>query len=412
MMEQLSPSQTTQILMPSAGQLLVQRLAKYQFDPEEVKAFGDYIDQARDEELYRLNPRRAAAHAEIDLRRALEIAAMGVREGIFNLLWGVNCAGCNGELCSFPNLNVAPALGEMTCPACRTQNSIAVDHQLQVTFSIHPAVRVLDLPPIEVAFPDGFLPTSKEDFIQNTTPEQQALFENLQQLAQEHAPVTGMDLLHVQMFRDFFKDQVLPVHVSLKVTRVALIFTDLRGSTAMYAAKGDPLAYNLVRQHFDLLVRETGRFGGVIIKTIGDAVMASFVREVDAARAAVAFQEAIAEFNRQNNLDGSEALILKIGLHSGPCLNVNLNDTLDYFGTTVNTAARIGSLSKGGDIVVSRAFLEDVAVQQAFMAGGYTPRETMRVILRGLPEPVEVTQLVPANMLTEAHVPLVGQVGG
>jgi class 3 adenylate cyclase len=381
------------------GQYLLRRLAKYSFDPEDLRAFAAYLDRASPLELYRLNPRRAAAKAEIDLRRALEIATLAVREGVFELIWSVNCAGCNLEMDHFNNLNAPSLESEMICPVCTMPNVIAADHQLRVSFTLHPSISQLDLPSLEVRGPDGKPPRGPEEFARLVTPEQLELMTNLEQLSAEYAPVTGLDLIHVQLFRDFFKDQVLPVHVSLNVRRVALIFTDLRGSTAMYAAKGDPQAYNLVRQHFELLGRETARYGGVIIKTIGDAVMASFLREVEAARAAVAFHHAIAAFNRQNNLASDELLVLKVGLHSGPCLSVNLNDTMDYFGTTVNTAARISSLSKGGDIVVARATLENDEMREAFVAGGFAPRESMSATLRGLPQPVEVTRLVPAEQL-------------
>jgi class 3 adenylate cyclase len=405
MVDQTAPNYGPQTIIPTPGQLLIQKLAKYKFDPEEMQAFAAYIDNASEVELYHINPRRVAAKAEIDLRRALEIAALGVREGILNLIWSVNCAGCNGEMCTFDNLSQTPPEKEMTCPACQMHNTIAADHQLQVTFTIHPSLRKINLPSLAVPGVRDNPPPSPEEFMKLITPEQVQLQDNLLQLAREHPPITGLDLMHVQLFRDFFKDQLLPVHVSLNVTRVALIFTDLRGSTAMYAAKGDPQAYSMVREHFELLAEETARYGGVIIKTIGDAVMASFLRDLDAARAAVAFQHAIADFNRQNNLDGAEALILKVGLHSGPCLSVNLNEVLDYFGTTVNTAARIGSLSKGGDIIVARAMLEEDAVREAFVVGGFVPRESMRVMLRGLPQEVEVTQLIPANQLSEGIAP-------
>jgi class 3 adenylate cyclase len=405
MLEQTAPNYQSQTVLATPGQLLVQKLAKYNFDADEVRAFAAYIDNASEVELYRINPRRVAAKAEIDLRRALEIAALGVREGILDLIWSVNCAGCNGEICSFDNLSETPPEKELTCPACQMHNTIAADHQLRVTFTLHPSLRKLNLPSLQPAGLTDSALANPEEFLKLFTPEQTRLQESLMQLSLEHPPVTGLDLMHIQLFRDFFKDQLLPVHISLNVTRVALIFTDLRGSTAMYAAKGDPQAYSLVRQHFELLAQETTRYGGVIIKTIGDAVMASFLRDLDAARAAVAFQHAIATFNRQNSLDSEDALILKVGMHSGPCLSVNLNEVLDYFGTTVNTAARIGSLSKGGDIIVSRALLEEDAVREAFAAGGFVPRESMRVMLRGLPQEVEVTQLIPASQLNEGATP-------
>ena len=112
-----------------------------------------------------------------------------------------------------------------------------------------------------------------------------------------------------------------------------------------------------------------------------------------------AFQHAIADFNRQNNLSPEDALILKVGVHSGPCLSVTQNDLLDYFGTTVNMAARIAGLSKGGDIIVSKAMLEDDEVRDALVSGGFGVRDSMLVALRGLPDQTEVCNLVPIAQL-------------
>jgi class 3 adenylate cyclase len=161
----------------------------------------------------------------------------------------------------------------------------------------------------------------------------------------------------------------------------------------MYAAKGDPAAYELVRQHFDLLTEETLRHKGVVIKTIGDAVMASFLTDLDAAEAAIGYQKIIAQFNQNQELSEDNALILKVGVHSGPCLSVNLNSVMDYFGTTVNMAARIGALSKGNDIVTSAAILSNPAVRTTFEEGGFITGESMRVQLRGIPEETEVYRL-------------------
>ena len=70
---------------PAFKNLIKQRLAKYSFDSDEVNAFAAYLENASEVELYRMNPRRAAALAEIDLRRSIEMSALAVREGLFDL---------------------------------------------------------------------------------------------------------------------------------------------------------------------------------------------------------------------------------------------------------------------------------------------------------------------------------------
>src|SRR5205823_1419852 len=98
------------------------------------------------------------------------------------------------------------------------------------------------------------------------------------------------------------------------------------GATARFENAGDtPLL--LIMEH-----------RGALVKTIGDAVMAVFHAPADAVAAGLAIQAGIAAYNAAAPGD---PLCVKLGLHSGPCIAINANDVLDYFGTTVNVAARV-----------------------------------------------------------------------
>ena len=70
--------------------------------------------------------------------------------------------------------------------------------------------------------------------------------------------------------------------------------------------------------------------------------------------------------------DGGMPLALKAGLHTGPCIAVTLNDRLDYFGSTVNMAARLEGLSSGLDVILSQNSFEDPKVQDLFRSEGYS----------------------------------------
>jgi class 3 adenylate cyclase len=143
--------------------------------------------------------------------------------------------------------------------------------------------------------------------------------------------------------------------------RVALMFTDLSDSTAMYTAVGDADAYHLVRDHFAFLAAIVRAHDGALVKTIGDAVMAAFHEPADALAAAVDIQRQVADFNERS---GGAPVAIKVGLHDGPCIVVTLNGRLDYFGTTVNMAARLQGQSRGGDIVLSAEMAGDAGVAE------------------------------------------------
>ena len=129
----------------------------------------------------------------------------------------------------------------------------------------------------------------------------------------------------------------------LAVKRLALLFTDIKGSTALYDRIGDLKAFNLVRQHFGVLRDVIATNHGALVKTIGDAVMASFHEPLSAIRAAL---DMLAQIGHFNDSAGEELIMLKIGAHVGPCLAVTLNGRLDYFGQTVNLAARVQGLAE------------------------------------------------------------------
>ena len=114
-----------------------------------------------------------------------------------------------------------------------------------------------------------------------------------------------------------------------------------QGSTELYARVGDLVAYELVREHFHLLTDIVAAHGGAVVKTIGDAVMATFPTPDRALTAALRMRDAIGGVGSETR---NEDLLLKIGIHEGPCLAVMLNDRLDYFGQTVNIAARCRGL--------------------------------------------------------------------
>jgi class 3 adenylate cyclase len=116
--------------------------------------------------------------------------------------------------------------------------------------------------------------------------------------------------------------------------------------------------------------------------------MAAFADPAKAMRAAMAIQRRVAAFNREQ--DGGDGIIIKLGLHAGPCIAVTLNERLDYFGSTVNLASRLQGESSGGDIVLSVEMAEDPAVADV-LAGHSLSRES--VAIRGFDRPIDFHRL-------------------
>ena len=173
--------------------------------------------------------------------------------------------------------------------------------------------------------------------------------------------LSGKRLLTTQTFRDFFRSEVIGATEGIAVLDVTLVFTDLKGSTALYERIGDLNAYIQVQRHFQHLLDATVRHNGAVTKTIGDAVMAAFLTSADAVRAALDMRETVEELNRDRP---QRDFILKIGVHRGAAIAVTLNERLDYFGQTVNIAARVQNLADGDEICITEDVYRAPAVAE------------------------------------------------
>jgi class 3 adenylate cyclase len=192
--------------------------------------------------------------------------------------------------------------------------------------------------------------------------------------------LTAKRLLTNQTFRDIYRVDVLDVDQRLKITSLTFLFTDLKGSTALYERVGDLAAYDLVRQHFQVLHKVVAAQAGAVVKTIGDAVMATFPTPDRALAAALHMRDEMARINAERR---NEDLLLKIGIHEGPCLAVVLNESQDYFGQTVNMAARVQGLASSRAILVTKPVLEDAKVAKILADFGLQPT-MQRAALRGI----------------------------
>jgi class 3 adenylate cyclase len=190
--------------------------------------------------------------------------------------------------------------------------------------------------------------------------------EQLHDLLGKRRPfLTAKRLLTNQTFRDVYRTDTLDVDQRLKITSMTFLFTDLKGSTELYDRVGDLVAYDLVKAHFRALNEIVAAEAGAVVKTIGDAVMATFPTPDRAVAAALRMRAAMRDL-------GSD-LILKIGIHEGPCLAVMLNERQDYFGQTVNIASRVQGLAASSSIFATGRVVGHVGCARLLEKEGITP---------------------------------------
>jgi len=214
--------------------------------------------------------------------------------------------------------------------------------------------------------------------------------EKLHELLGRRRPfLTAKRLLTNQTFRDIYRANTLDVDQRLKITSLTFLFTDLKGSTELYERVGDLAAFDLVRQHFHVLNEIVATEAGAVVKTIGDAVMATFATPDRAVAAALRMREAMQRLNAQR---GGDDLLLKIGIHEGPCLAVTLNDRQDYFGQTVNIAARVQNMAVSRAIFATEQVVGNPQSSKLLETAGLRA-EPQRAALDGIMAQVAVYEI-------------------
>jgi class 3 adenylate cyclase len=214
--------------------------------------------------------------------------------------------------------------------------------------------------------------------------------DELEQLLSRRRPfLTAKRLLTNQVFRDIYGADMIDVDQRLKITSLTFLFTDLRGSTELYERVGDLVAFDLVRAHFRVLNEIIAAEAGAVVKTSGDAVMATFPTPDRAVAAALRIREAMRDLK---DARGGDGLMLKIGIHEGPCLAVVLDNRQDYFGRTVNIAARVQGLADSRSILATRPIVSHPKTSDFLKSSGLKPLVHQRA-LRGVADEMAVYEI-------------------
>ncbi|HEX6034011.1 MAG TPA: DUF5939 domain-containing protein, partial [Anaerolineales bacterium] len=383
-----------------------------------LERLEDFLDRADDLSVQRIRPYALADRWEVNRRTVLEMFLRATRAGILDMSWDLLCPSCRGA--TEGHTNLGDVRSNSHCDTCQIDFTVNFDHNIEVVFKPNASVRAVDF---EAAFcvgspqlqphvvmsqsiaalrslpvtlqlepgrytlcasniigsvsviadrdgaaksdirltPFGWPPEQQHISLQptlnliNATDSDQTF--QLERTAWSDQASTAADVTALQVFRDLFASEVIRPGEEISIGSVTLMFTDLRDSTRLYRRIGDASAFGRVREHFEVLEQAIAEEGGAIVKTMGDAVMATFRHPVAALRAVWQAQTKIAEY-------GEPMLWLKVGMHKGPCIVVNLNDRLDYFGSTVNIAARLPAFSQGGELVFTEEINDDPEVQQ------------------------------------------------
>ncbi len=331
-------------------------------------ALATFFDNAEPQDLFRINLKLLSRKTGVPFHALLTLFLKLVDAGLFNLSWEYHCPHCNAIPGFKHNFGELKSEGE--CALCNMGFRNTLDKNIEVTFTAHPTFAEI---------PASMMEQAKEAMIAAVKEKR---------LAMPAEFVSGLECLNNETFRDLFGEQVLSTQESLAVETATFLFTDIKGSTQMYSDFGDAKSYDIVREHFKILFASIARNNGVVVKTIGDAVMGSFLKPLDAFQAAL---EAHREF-ASRELSQAGYLKIKMGIHSGSAIVVNLNNSVDYFGNSVNLAARVQGSVENHDIRFTRRVLENAEVQN-FLKSKHARLSHRSTQFKGINGPVDVYTL-------------------
>ncbi len=346
-------------------QAALHRLEELEYEDALVSRLGQLVLAGEDRELYQVNPRYLAERLDSGEQTGLGLLIAAVSERLFKLGWRIHCPECGGYG------DAGDALAEVDsdaqCGHCSHRFQTHLDDEISVHLTVSQRYRSLsDEAKADFAFRD--------------------------EIDRRMGPLLALSLMNAPNFRKLIDDQILPEGQSLGIKRLAVFFSDLRQSTAFYHKLGDAEAYHWVNEHFKVMFAAVEKHGGSAVKTIGDGVMGVFTSPSAALLGIAEAMQKINQLNQQAGLTSSDQLALKVGLHCGPCIVVTLNGRLDYFGETVNIAARLGGLSSGGDVIISQEVLDEEDVTTLMQTMGEVRPIAAR--LRGLPGHYDLHRIV------------------
>lgn len=408
----------------------------------------DFVHRADDISAQRMRPYALADTWNLPRRTVLEAFLRATRVGMFDLYWDILCPECRGVVEDRAHLKDVGS--NLHCNTCQIDFSANFDHNVEVIFRPNPAIRPVDTSiefcvgspqrqphialsmivpsreelPLDIVLEPGRYSMRSQNIIGaqsilatkegapstqifaresgwpsdlttiSLTPRlnlinqtNQDLGFELMRTAWSDEAATAADVTILQTFRDLFSTEVLRPGEEISVGSITLMFTDLRGSTKLYREIGDAPAFGRVREHFEILQRAVDSEGGSIVKTMGDAIMAGFRSPASALRA-------IWNVQKELTSRGEPLLSIKVGIHYGPCIVVNLNDRLDYFGSTVNIAARLPNFSQGGEVIMTEAIRNDQEVI-SFLEKNARPNSIIRFQgeIRGYDQSMELWKI-------------------
>jgi class 3 adenylate cyclase len=416
-----------------------EKLHNSQVDAAVLERLIDFIRRADELELQQISPLKLSEQWELPKDKVFDVFIHAAKANLLNFNWDLYCPSCRSIQESVKTLNQIHE--PIYCETCEQEFKVNFNKTVQLSFTPHPLIRKINTEQYCIRGPqkkshvvvqqylnpgqkrylmadlqsgkyilrssqvkgaaivhvdnDGddtihvnistsglageevHIANSPNLSIENTTGKNQLI--TLERKSWSLHGVSAARATSSQLFRNLFADEVLRKGEKISVDNLTLMFTDLFDSTSMYNEEGDDKAVGQVIDHFEILHQVVSKENGAIVKTIGDSVMAVFCEPDQALRAYLRAQKIISEDERF-----SDDFQLRAGIHHGSCVAVNLNSRIDYFGSTVNIAARFVDYASESELIISQKVFSNYNLQEMLEEYDHEERiEDMNIRLKG-----------------------------
>lgn len=367
------------------------------------EAFRNYFLSADPLDLDRIHVKEISGKFGIDLQEGIKACVRMVKEGDLSLSWDVICPHCRGARVESKSISGLTETG--SCEPCGTTFGIDSEESVEVVFHLTPKLRNIQKvvfcaaepakkkhiklyqslasgvsKTYQINLPVGtyrlrrknssdaiFLELSDHEQLNSfawdgtgstrtklsttfnltlTNRSSEKDFFTLEEAWWFNDRLLSGEALSNHYIREIFSEDHLQTGLKLNVGKQVILFTDIVGSTPFYKSSGDAIALKLVQSHYLEVSALIVKHDGVVVKYIGDAIMAAFL---DLEKA----MECTLEIYKLFNNDRSDTPIrLRASFHEGKVLCANMNVGLDYFGNTVNQAAKIQKYADAHEIAL------------------------------------------------------------
>jgi eukaryotic-like serine/threonine-protein kinase len=407
------------------------RLVQLDVEPDVADRLGEFLSQAPDPEVARIRPLALAERLGLDPDQLITACLHGAREGLLVLLWDLLC-----PVCRVPSKieDTLRAIGDHGhCPACNLDYPLDFASSVELVFRVHPEIRQADLKTYCIGGPAHSphvlaqvrvaagervelalemttgsyrirgpqLPWSADFQVQPRAPTRvwemnlgtgpapedprtlrtghqvltfaseldREILVRVERTAVRDDALTASRAASLALFRQLFPDEVLSPGQLAAVSTVSLMAVQLDPAQTdiLYHELGDSRVFNVIHELFQLLDEAVRSAGGAVVKTVGEGLLAVFDDPASPVRLGLQLEGHL----RKSEL--TRSLRLRIGIHRGTALAANINDHLDYFGTTARQVLKLCSQVRDGELALSPSVASDPEVAALLEASGIEP---------------------------------------